>query len=333
MPNRRAFNVFAVVLLNLFSGQLELNAQDQATDRTGKKVYDYFCYQCHSYAGDGNTLAATYLTPKPRDFTRSSPEEISRERMVQSVTHGREGTAMVSFSNVMTEKEIEAVVNYIRQNFMVEAPYQGRYHTAENGWDNHERYLPAFPFATGEIALDTPWESLNDEQQRGKRLFLTSCISCHDVARVANPGPAWSLQAISYPRANRYIPNPSEADALTGASVFMSHDIPPKISDLSKQEKKGEQIYQQNCAFCHAADGTGRNWIGQFMQPPARDLTQPHITAGLSQQQLALIIREGLPDTSMPAWKEILDEQQIEDLIAYIKRAFSRTHTDTSPNN
>ena len=36
----------------------------------GRAVYNYRCYFCHGYSGDARTLAATYLNPRPRDFTR-----------------------------------------------------------------------------------------------------------------------------------------------------------------------------------------------------------------------------------------------------------------------
>ncbi|WP_455198148.1 c-type cytochrome, partial [Kaarinaea lacus] len=66
-------------------------------DGKGKLIYDFYCYQCHGYAGDGKTLASTYLSPQPRNFTVSSPQELSIERMMTAVRDGRDGTAMVSF--------------------------------------------------------------------------------------------------------------------------------------------------------------------------------------------------------------------------------------------
>ena len=38
--------------------------------------------------------------------------------------------------------------------------------------------------------------------------------------------------------------------------------------------------------------------------------------------RLRTVIRDGLTGTSMPAWKSVLSEQQIEDIIAYVARAF-----------
>ncbi|HEY5641885.1 MAG TPA: hypothetical protein VIS31_03340, partial [Woeseiaceae bacterium] len=35
----------------------------------GEAIYRFYCYQCHGYAGDAQTLASASLSPPPRDFT------------------------------------------------------------------------------------------------------------------------------------------------------------------------------------------------------------------------------------------------------------------------
>ena len=309
----------------------------------GRRIYNFRCYYCHGYSGNARTLAATLLTPKPIDFTRISPNSLSRERMLQSIQSGRPGTAMMSFASVLQPNEIAAVTNFVRQEFMVEKAENTRYHTEANGWFNHERYAAAYPFALGEIPLDTPWEQLTPQQVNGKRLFMTSCVSCHDRARENNDDIHWESRAVSYPR-NQFSPgdnldgkdnqtaeaanNNSDTkknvavDAMTSATPYHLHDIPPKLEGLTEIEHRGETLFQQNCAFCHAADGTARNWIGSFMEPHPRDLTKSAAMENMTRTHLRTVIREGLPGTSMPAWKSVLSEQQVEDIIAYVARAF-----------
>lgn len=301
----------------------------------GRSVYNFRCYYCHGYSGDARTLAATLLTPKPVDFTSISPDVLGRERMLHSIQHGRPGTAMMSFSSVLQPHEIAAVADFIRQEFMTAKRENTRYHTEANGWFNHERYAAAFPFTSGEIALDTPWEQLTPQQADGKRLFMSTCVSCHDRARVNNAELVWESSPVSYPR-NRYSPGDHAApetaagtavaskslDAMSSASPYLLHDRVPVLAGLSAAERRGEQLFQQNCAFCHAADGTARNWIGSFMQPHPRDLTSSRAMSGMTRSRLRKVIHEGLPGTSMPAWKSVLSEQQVEDVIAYVGRAF-----------
>ena len=303
----------------------------------GRRIYNFRCYYCHGYSGNAHTLAATFLTPKPVDFTSISPTTLSRERMLKSIQNGRPGTAMMSFSSILKPNEIAAVTDFVRQEFMVEKAENTRYHTEANGWFNHERYAAAYPFALGQIPLDTPWEKLTPQQAEGKRLFMTSCVSCHDRAKENNGELLWESRPVSYPR-NQYSPGEDQAaearisgslaknnmpiDAMTSATPYHLHDRAPKLQGLNESEKRGEKLYQQNCAFCHAADGTARNWIGSFMEPHPRNLTKSAAMDSMTRTRLRTVIRDGLPGTSMPAWKSVLSEQQIGDIIAYVARAF-----------
>ena len=303
----------------------------------GRRIYNFRCYYCHGYSGNAHTLAATFLTPKPVDFTSISPTTLSRERMLKSIQNGRPGTAMMSFSSILKPNEIAAVTDFVRQEFMVEKAENTRYHTEANGWFNHERYAAAYPFALGQIPLDTPWEKLTPQQAEGKRLFMTSCVSCHDRAKENNGELLWESRPVSYPR-NQYSPGEDQAaearisgsiaknntpiDAMTSATPYHLHDRAPKLQGLNESEKRGEKLYQQNCAFCHAADGTARNWIGSFMEPHPRNLTKSAAMDSMTRTRLRTVIGDGLPGTSMPAWKSVLSEQQIGDIIAYVARAF-----------
>ena len=289
----------------------------------GRAVYNFRCYFCHGYSGNAKTLAATYLTPPPRDFSSATPHELSRERIARAVREGRPGSAMASFANVLSAAEIEAVAAFVEREFVVERNTNTRYHTAENGWPNHERHTPAFPFARGEIAIDAADETLNPAQLAGRRLFMSACISCHDRARVNDSGPAWSARPLSYPRMG-FVPGQlPPVDAVSSASVYAKHEVPPAIANLNALERRGQALFQANCAFCHGADGSGKNWIGQFMEPKARDLTA-YSQATMPAARLKRVIREGLPGTSMPAWQHVLKPQEIDAVAAYVRRAMFR---------
>ena len=156
----------------------------------------------------------------------------------------------------------------------------------------------------------------------GKRLYLASCISCHDRGAAGEDDITWESRPVSYPRNHFSLANPPKVDAMTSASPYALHDIPPKIVRMSRQERRGERLFQDNCAFCHGADGSGQNWIGKFMEPPPRDLRSPSFMRQATRETLAHAIREGLPNTSMPAWKSVLGDTEIRAIIAYINRAF-----------
>ncbi|MEH6824166.1 MAG: c-type cytochrome [Motiliproteus sp.] len=294
-------------------------AAEQSRHELGRQLYNYRCYYCHGYSGDAKTLATTYMTPQPRDFNATGLADLSRQRMVEVVTQGSPKTAMTSFTQYLSAEEIQVVVDFVRLEFMQNKRQNTRYHTLENGWPDHERYRPAYAFATGELALDSAPEQLSVAQRQGLQLFLKTCISCHDRARVMDEGPIWESRAISYPRNNFSYTN---FDVMTSASVYADHDRIPQLGPLSASQKQGEQLFQDNCAFCHGADGTGKNWIGSFLDVHPRDLTDSGFMSRVDQTWLKTIIREGVDGTSMPAWKSVLDEAQLEALVNYISLAF-----------
>ena len=248
---------------------------------------------------------------------------------------------MAAFAGTLDETEIAAVADFVRSEFIERKAENTRYHTAANGWPDHERYRAAFPFALGEIALDAPAETLTPEQAAGRRLFATTCISCHDRGRPTRDALVWEMRALSYPPnidacsgCHRY------SEALHGRPVaeshvaqmkerapvprgpFDRHDHAPQVAGLSSAEKRGEDLFQKNCTFCHAADGSGKNWIGAFLEPHPRDLSDRAFMARRSRDELQAAIRDGVAGTSMPAWKSVLAERDIDALVAYLARAF-----------
>ena len=167
-------------------------SQPRTNHELGRKIYNFRCYYCHGYSGDAKTLAATFLNPPPRNFKDSLPADLPRERMIASITHGRAGTAMAAFTNVLSASETSTVTDFIIEEFTRAKAQNTYYHTQENGWRDHERYKIAFPFATGVIALDAAIGTLTAEQKQGKQLFMNACISCHDRAKVNVEGAVWA---------------------------------------------------------------------------------------------------------------------------------------------
>lgn len=239
---------------------------------------------------------------------------------------------MQSFSTVLSAEEIQQVVDFVRVEFILQRNRNTAYHTLENGWPEHTRYQAAFPFALGELALDIPWDALTPEQQAGKRLYMNSCISCHDRGSVTEEGAIWDARPLSYPRNNYSHQKNARADGVSGASVYALHDSKPELTQLTAEQRRGESLFQANCAFCHAADGSGKNWIGSFLQPHPRDLTGTRVRL-MADAELEQVIREGLPGTTMSAWKNVLADSQIKAIVAYINAAFKSDKKAASDNN
>ena len=238
------------------------------------------------------------------------------------ISRGKKNTAMMSFASLLSEQDIEAVITFVRKAFMAKKMKNTRYHTVENGWPNHEQYQAAYPFALGEIKFDEKVENLTRTQRLGRQLYLSGCISCHDRAKAKDEGKIWQSFPLSWPRNAYSHKEENQHDAVSQASPYHIHDIKIVYKPKTKIEKQGQRIFQENCAFCHAADGSGKHWIGQFIEPPARDFTQASIQKIFNKQMLKDRIRNGVKDSAMPAWRYVLSDKEVDAVVSFMWQRF-----------
>ena len=124
--------------------------------------------------------------------------------------------------------------------------------------------------------------------------------------------------------------------ALTGCdnapstSVRSGDTVAPIDRKLDPEQiARGKQVYTQHCIECHGETGRGqpgdwriRDADGHFPPPPLDDSAHAwhHPTAVLLE-----IIRDGSPqgEGKMPPWKGRLSEQEMQDVVVYIKSLWS----------
>ena len=79
----------------------------------------------------------------------------------------------------------------------------------------------------------------------------------------------------------------------------------------------GAKVFKTNCETCHGPQGHGDGPIGEALDPKPQNLAD--LQAVASDDYLYWRIAEGKPGTSMPPWKNILDEEQIWQLVSFIR--------------
>jgi mono/diheme cytochrome c family protein len=93
--------------------------QEAKPPKDMEALYLKNCSICHGDKGNGDTRARGDMYPQPRNFTTvEAAMELTRERMIHSVTEGRPGTAMMAHKGRLSKEEIAGLVDYIRANFM-----------------------------------------------------------------------------------------------------------------------------------------------------------------------------------------------------------------------
>jgi mono/diheme cytochrome c family protein len=109
----------------------------------------------------------------------------------------------------------------------------------------------------------------------------------------------------------------------------------PQTSGVDPQSvARGKPLYLNNCAPCHGPGGEGDGPLAREYDPPPTNLVAPGVR--VSQRELDVVI--GIPHYSarvikdrattgnreMPAWDEILTEQEIDDVVAYVRHLIAR---------
>lgn len=131
----------------------------------GKAVYERRCVGCHGVKGDGNGPAATFLDPRPRDFTlgafkfRTTPSGSlpTDGDLYRTLTRGVRWTAMPTWHE-LPEKDRIAVIAYIK--------------TFSSRWKEEK---PEPPTVIGDPPPVTP-----ELLAQGKELYVKAkCFQCH----------------------------------------------------------------------------------------------------------------------------------------------------------
>ncbi len=152
----------------------------------GKAVYERRCVGCHGPRGDGNGPAATFLDPRPRDFTlgsfkfRTTPSGSlpTDGDLYRTLTRGLRWTAMPTWHE-LPEKDRITVIAYIK--------------TFSSRW-KEERPDP--PIMIGDPPAPTP-----ELLARGKALYVQAkCSQCHgDGGKGDGPSAADLRDDLKFP--------------------------------------------------------------------------------------------------------------------------------------
>ncbi len=102
----------------------------------------------------------------------------------------------------------------------------------------------------------------------------------------------------------------SSASSSTETSV-RSEPVGTPVNIDPVLAKKGEELYNQNCVFCHQADAIGKPGF-------APSLTNKEFLSVSSDKFLLGTIRDGRPGTGMPPFSH-LGRSQVEAIVAFLR--------------
>jgi mono/diheme cytochrome c family protein len=122
-----------------------------------------------------------------------------------------------------------------------------------------------------------------------------------------------------------------------GVTLATAIALAAGVAPASADGADGATLYGRYCLACHGTAGDGLGPAAPFVWPPPRDFTRgdfkwrsTRLADPPTRDDLAAAIRFGAPGTSMPAFDGILDDAQLDAVIAVV-RGFARPTAAPAP--
>ncbi len=301
----------------------------ESITRGKKLILSLGCLGCHKHRNRGGSLGPDITLigdklPHDFDFSHIEGERTVRQWLIEHFKRpGEVSPDTLMPASEIDDGQIEDLANYMLSLRAKSVP---------------PSYMPAHPVG------QTP--------ASGKTLYAVFCSACHGqdgqgstvrdplLAEAADPPldlmvPSLHNQDTLAVASDHYLRSiitngrdgttmlawgtaegigllPDEVDRVVDyIRSWQSGEVTESMAAAAKGDAEvGTFTFWRNCSACHGMLGQGG--IGT-------SLNSPGFLAAASDEFLAATIIEGRENTAMPSWRE-LDEQQVSDLIAYIRR-------------
>ena len=281
----------------------------------GRDEFMRACVSCHS---------ARYVTMQP-PFSRRQWEETVR-KMIN--TYGAPAD----------EFQVAKIVDYL---YAIDGNGP-RPQTHDSSSDDDESGATASPVAEATesapaLQIATNARDREANVRRGEGLFKENCAGCHGddgrgdgvASQALLPKPT-DLTAARFSdeflrqtlwNGVRGAPMPSWRKSplrdLSAVAAYVQsfHSTTNSSTIVPESLARGKALYEKNCLACHGSTGDGKGPAATTLAPPPSNFKtiQPDFNYVLK------VLRDGIPGTSMPVWKDQLSESDNAAVAAYVR--------------
>jgi mono/diheme cytochrome c family protein len=93
-------------------------------------------------------------------------------------------------------------------------------------------------------------------------------------------------------------------------------EVPPL--DDARRVRRGVGLYREHCLRCHGAPGVAPEPFALGLLPVPENLA--HVATSWSAAEIYWTVRNGLKMTAMPAWQYRLGDDEMWDVVAFVKQ-------------
>ncbi|MDF7806717.1 c-type cytochrome [Pontiellaceae bacterium B12219] len=280
------------------------------------------CWGCHTIAGISSSSQAPELTDAGGKF--------KFDYLVESIVHPKandENSKMPEFDWVDDEETVMALATFLK------GQQKNRLRTENSapiGYIKPKsdilRITEPSVAAGRAMFAGVPFEGT---------IAKGGCINCHafrnDDGTLSGghigPELTWTLRN----RGAEFV-----KDHIVNARVHTPDSIMPTFKDYNDAEldslvkfletfeykldssADGQRLYDTYCISCHGPELKGDGVVSAMLDPLPRDLSKYQFVASYDERFKNSILN-GVGGTAMPAWKNVLSEEEAETLVEFIK--------------
>jgi high-affinity iron transporter len=197
-----------------------------------------------------------------------------------------------------------------------------------------------------EAKLELPRQPL--DLAEGRRIFDQSCATCHGVAGLGD-GPTGARLTPRPPA----IGTAALMNGVTPAMMFritsigiagtpmagFAGTLTPEqrwnvvayvnsLRTTHEQQLEGEGLFTQRCASCHGVSGAGDGTLARSLTKLPPEIGTVAWQVEHSDEQIAAVVKAGLPGTAMPPSRDLTDAQAAS-VVAYVRTLPMKDHNGT----
>ena len=281
-------------------------------NRGRKLFYAMNCYGCHKIDGMSEGTLGPDLTEVGHKF--------KIDYLWESIVEPRANLATSFMPNFhLADADVEALVIFLKSRRGV--------NLAETTLDRYKAHI-------ANVAVVIP-PGTGGEKAGEQLIADRACTACHKL-KDKDGGIAPDLSYEGLIRENGWLmehfknPRSRVPDSIMPTFRFPEEDFTHIASYLETLKTPpppaatAAATYKELCERCHGDKGDGNGKVAWYIDPSPRDFTKAGFMNSKPRDRFVTSIQNGVGGTSMPPWKNVLKDEQINGVLTYVLTTFTK---------
>ena len=97
----------------------------------------------------------------------------------------------------------------------------------------------------------------------------------------------------------------------------------PTATQTPDELAEGRKHYKEQCARCHKDDGSGGEVVDEGKTLKVEDLRTEKMKKESDEEYIEYMVK-GIPDEGMPSFKDILTDEQMKEVVKFIRKEIQK---------